>query len=77
MVGQSATMSNVGTCQLCDEPGIVSINGAWYCVPHCDDGFRAVVRGLAIERGADVDKTEALGVEMLTQLLDEYEQDDS
>jgi hypothetical protein len=67
-------VSTPGQCELCETPGIVSVNGSWFCLDHIDDGFRLTLRGLAAVHGADPDRTEAIGTEMLHELL--LDQDD-
>jgi hypothetical protein len=64
-------MADSDRCALCDEPGMVWINGAGYCPDHADDGFRAVARGLGIAKGMDPDVAEERIVKMLEDIFPE------
>lgn len=40
-------------CSLCDNEGIVTIQNAWFCVDHIDDGMRIISKVLRVFRGEE------------------------
>lgn len=54
-----------GLCSLCDKDGVGQINGCSFCLDHIDDGFRLIMRSLALLHGMDAEKAEDVGVRLL------------